>query len=73
MSKGSQVITLRLSNAELFALWSGVSKSNVCRHGEPFTMSSWIRKAIAEKLQHQVRGGKKRNKGQEQCGTPMGG
>lgn len=52
MSKGSQVIPVRLGDELLRELDKEIQKQNRTRHDEPYTRSSWIRKALADRFAH---------------------
>lgn len=61
MSKGSKVIPFRLSDLYLAALDEAVRSANRRTKGEPYDRSSWIRKAVTEKLDHLRRSKRKKS------------
>ena len=52
MSKGSTKVVIRLPDELLELVWDTAVRSNGSRKQEPYTLSSWIRSAICEKLNH---------------------
>ena len=60
MSKGSKVVPVRIE-AELLAMIDLlILRANEHTQEEPYTRSSWIKKALAEKINHLARSKKKR-------------
>lgn len=62
MSKGSKIIPIRLSDLYLAALDRAIVSANKRVKGEPYDRSSWIRKALTEKLDHLARRPKRKPK-----------
>lgn len=62
MSKGSKIIPIRMSDMYLDALDAAVRRANRTTRGEPYDRSSWIRKAITEKLDHLLRSSRRKPK-----------
>jgi hypothetical protein len=60
MSRGSQVIPVRIPGDELEMVDSTISRINRRRREEPMTRSSFIRSALAEKLSHLERSKRKK-------------
>jgi len=60
MSKGNQVIPVRFPKELLTQVENAVQSANATRAAEPYTVSSWIRKCIEEKISHLQRSRKKR-------------
>lgn len=56
------MIPFRLSDLYLAALDAAVESANKRTKGAPYDRSSWIRKAITEKLDHLMRRPKKKSK-----------
>lgn len=52
MSKGSQVIPVRIPKELLTEIEQAIQSANLTTGLEPYTVSSWIRKCVAEKLAH---------------------
>jgi hypothetical protein len=52
MAKGSPLVVLRLSPALLSALKEEVRAANETREGDLWTVSSWCRQAVSDKLRH---------------------
>lgn len=52
MSKGSPVIRVRVPAELKAAMANAIEQANAYTRDEPYTGSSWIRKAIADKLNH---------------------
>jgi hypothetical protein len=64
MSKGSKIIQVRFPPSLFNKVLEAVDSANKNRKGEPYTMSDWIRKCVAEKLNHLLRSkrkGKRKN------------
>lgn len=59
-SKGSRIIPIRLPSDLLDQVDKAVQGSELRRKGEPWTRSSFIRRAIEEKLAHAARSRKPR-------------
>lgn len=60
MSKGSKIVQVRVPDDLLKRIEEHVSSLQLNARGEPPTVSSYIRKAIEEKLAHRERSRKKR-------------
>lgn len=56
MSKGSQVVPVRITRELLDLINAAIESRNDASPQEPMSLSSWIRAAINEKLRHLVRG-----------------
>jgi hypothetical protein len=52
MSKGSPIITLRVNEQLLSDLEDEIRNANFNRKDTPYTRSSWILKAVTEKISH---------------------
>ena len=57
--RGSKIVQVRIPDETLAELEAILARSVLHSQGEPYTMSSWIKKAIAEKLAHCKRHGKR--------------
>jgi hypothetical protein len=55
MSKGSPIISLRLSPLVLAAVDAAIERGNKYRTAAPWTRTAWIHAAIHEKLAHSIR------------------
>lgn len=55
MSKGSRVITLRITPDIDAAMQAAIRKANDTRPGEPYTLSSWILSCVRERLDKPAR------------------
>jgi hypothetical protein len=60
MSKGTQVITIRLSEYYTDKIDEAVKRRNVTTRREPWTRSCFIKQAILDKLAHMERSKKKK-------------
>jgi len=56
MSAGSKIVPVRIPDALHQEISLAIVLANETRKEEPYDMSSWIRKAIMEKLDHLRRG-----------------
>ena len=56
MSKGSQVVPVRIPMELLDLINAAIESRNDASPQEPMNLSSWIRAAVREKLRHLVRG-----------------
>ena len=56
--RGSKIINVRIPDETLAEIEAIVGRSVLHAKGEPYTVSSWIKKCIAEKLNHLSRGRK---------------
>lgn len=52
MSMGSKVTPVRIEASLIAEIEAAIERANPMRDDEPYRMSSWIRKAITEKLAH---------------------
>lgn len=52
MSKGNKVVPVRFTPEELQAIAEAIESANDHTRDEPYTVSSWIRKAVKDKLAH---------------------
>jgi len=52
MSKGSHKVVIRLPEELLELMSDAIIRANGSRRSEPYTLSSWIRAAVCEKLNH---------------------
>jgi len=59
MSKGSPIVAFRMSSVMMGDLELAVEKANKQNRDEPYTLSSWVKKAVMEKLAHLKRSGRK--------------
>jgi len=62
MSKGSQIIPVRIPEDLLAVVQQTIQSANSKRRHEPYTVSSWIRQCVAEKLSHLKRSKGRRRK-----------
>lgn len=62
MSKGSPIVKLRLPGDLQAQVEQEIERTNCNRAAEPFTVSTWIRAAIVEKLAHARRSRCKKSK-----------
>lgn len=58
--RGSKVLQFRCPDEMLAEIEQAISISFERSFGEPYTISTWIKKAIQEKIDHSKRGRKKR-------------
>ena len=66
MSKGTQIYPLRIADAMMIDIVDAIKSANKSRRGEEYNISSWIRSAIQEKIDHRRRSKQgKRNANQE--------
>lgn len=59
MSSGSKIVPVRINATLLNAIEDAIAGANVQTFDQPYTVSEWIRKAVAEKLDHLARGRRK--------------
>lgn len=52
MSKGSQIISVRIPDKLLVEIEKAVHSANQVNASEPYNVGSWIRKCVQEKLAH---------------------
>lgn len=64
MSKGAQVIPVRIPKELLTEIEKAIQSANATNAREPYTVSSWIRKCVAEKLNH-LRRSRHRSRGRK--------
>jgi hypothetical protein len=64
--KGSKIIPVRFPAEELAAVEAYLKESESTRSGEPWTISTFIKKAVREKLDHIQRSRKSKRKPVEQ-------
>lgn len=55
MSKGSPIITMRVSSKLLAEIREALVRALPHRRGEPWTMTGFIARAVREKLDHMAR------------------
>lgn len=60
MSKGSAIVPVRIPKELLAEIACAINSANATTAGPPYSVSSWVRKAIREKLDHLGRRGKSR-------------
>jgi len=58
--RGSKIVPVRIDDALLSEIQAITARSVLHSPQEPYTVSSWIKKAITEKLDHLKRSGKAR-------------
>jgi len=63
MSKGTPIVTLRVSNELRNRINESIASANYYTKIEPYTLSSWILHAVKEKLDKIERGRKKGKNG----------
>jgi hypothetical protein len=56
MANGSKVVPCRIPGDLLAQIEAEIARVNKRRTDEPFNLSSWLRQAILEKLDHSRRG-----------------
>lgn len=59
MAKGNKVVPVRIDNLLLGIMKYEINLANRYRRGQPFDMSSFIRQAIIDKINHRERSRKK--------------
>lgn len=62
MAKGSQVVFVRFPPELLAEMETAVGRANQHVTGEPYTVSSWVRACVKEKLAHLARAKKRKGK-----------
>lgn len=64
MSAGNPVVCFRIETEKLAEVQRAIVSANENRRAEPYTQTSWILKAIQEKLDHANRSKKKKGRGE---------
>jgi hypothetical protein len=60
MARGSAIVPVRMSEDMIRDIDAAINRANLNRHEAPYDRSSWIRKAIIEKMEHGIRSRKPR-------------
>ena len=55
MNRGNRIVGVRLEPDLLEQLTAAIESNNAARKGPPYSLSSWIRQAILERLDKQRR------------------
>jgi hypothetical protein len=53
MSKGSPIIGLRVTEPLYSRILETIERNNLTKHGEPWTITTWILDCVRDKLAHQ--------------------
>lgn len=61
--RGSRIVPVRIDDTLLESISATITRVNKSRRDKPFTVSSFIRKAIEEKLHHYQRSNPTRKEG----------
>lgn len=61
MSKGSRIVLIRIPLELMTKIEKAIVSANASTKAEPYTISSWFRKCVTDKIEHLLRGSKLRN------------
>jgi hypothetical protein len=62
MSKGSKIVPVRIPEVLIHEIQEAIASADVYRFDQPYTVSEWIRGAVAERLGHLRRARTQRKK-----------